>query len=264
MSETRKYGEPPFTAAVLHGGPGAAGEMAPVARALAGTAGVLEPLQAASSLEGQVEELRETLEAEAELPVVLIGWSWGAWLAYIFAARYPEMVRKLVLVSAGPFTTEHADKILETRMGRLGMADRGEVEGLMKLLDDPGAEGKDGALKRLGELLEAADAFSPRPLENQEETQVTCSYEIYSGVWRDAARLRASGRLLELGRSIRCPVTAIHGYEDPHPVTGVLGTLSLVIEEFRCVLLEDCGHRPWAERNAGELFIALLKEELED
>ncbi len=32
---TRRHGAPPFTAAVLHGGPGAAGEMAPVAQELA-------------------------------------------------------------------------------------------------------------------------------------------------------------------------------------------------------------------------------------
>ena len=43
---------------VVHGGPGACGEMAPVARRLASARGVLEPIQTALSLEGQVEELR--------------------------------------------------------------------------------------------------------------------------------------------------------------------------------------------------------------
>ena len=35
MSNLRTYGEPPFGVAVIHGGPGAGGEMAPVARVLA-------------------------------------------------------------------------------------------------------------------------------------------------------------------------------------------------------------------------------------
>jgi pimeloyl-ACP methyl ester carboxylesterase len=100
----RTYGSAPYTVAVVHGGPGAAGEMAPVARELAHDRGILEPLQTATSLEGQVEELRVTLASYTALPVVLIGFSWGAWLSYIVAARYPALVRKLLLVAAGPET----------------------------------------------------------------------------------------------------------------------------------------------------------------
>jgi len=50
MENVRKYGKAPFKVAVVHGGPGAAGEMAPVARELVFICGVLEPLQTASSL----------------------------------------------------------------------------------------------------------------------------------------------------------------------------------------------------------------------
>ncbi len=45
MTNIRKYGNPPFSVAVIHGGPGAPGEMAPVARELSSRWGVLEPLQ---------------------------------------------------------------------------------------------------------------------------------------------------------------------------------------------------------------------------
>lgn len=263
MSGTRRHGEPPYTVAVLHGGPGAAGEMYPVARALSLRAGVLEPLQAATSLEGQVDELREALEKEAGLPVVLIGWSWGAWLAYIMAARHPEMVKKLILVSAGPFSEEYAAGIMETRMERLKPDDREEAWELMKILDGPEAENKDAILGRLGELFDVADSFC-RMNEAEGANKIEYSYEVYCGVWKDAAKLRSSGGLQELGRDIRCPVTALHGYNDPHPVAGVMGPLSQVIEEFRIILLEECGHRPWAERKAATLFYSLLKEELEE
>ena len=64
--------------AVIHGGPGAAGEMAAVANELASNWGILEPLQTATSLQGQVEELKTVLEKNASLPVILIGFSWGA------------------------------------------------------------------------------------------------------------------------------------------------------------------------------------------
>src|SRR5262249_15809566 len=100
MENLRRYGAAPFRVAVLHGGPGAPGTMAPVARELAGDRGMLEPLQAASSLQGQVEELRTVLEGHAELPATLIGSSWGAMLGFIFAAHYPALVTKLIMVGS--------------------------------------------------------------------------------------------------------------------------------------------------------------------
>jgi pimeloyl-ACP methyl ester carboxylesterase len=103
MKNLRKYGRPPFSTAVIHGGPGAPGEMAAVARQLASSRGVLEPLQTATSLEGQVEELQTVLEKNADLPVALIGFSWGAWLSFIVAANYPTMIEKLILVGSGPY-----------------------------------------------------------------------------------------------------------------------------------------------------------------
>jgi len=72
------YGSPPFSVALIHGGPGAPGEMAPVARELSSDIGVLEPLQSEKTIDGQVEELREVLETDAKLPVILVGYSWGA------------------------------------------------------------------------------------------------------------------------------------------------------------------------------------------
>ena len=78
MMNLRRYGTAPFRVAVIHGGPGAGGEMAPVACRLAEKHGVLEPNQTANSIQGQVEELREILRSNAATPVVLVGFSWVA------------------------------------------------------------------------------------------------------------------------------------------------------------------------------------------
>ncbi len=74
MKNLRIYGSKPFNVAVIHGGPGAPGEMAPVARELSSASGVLEPLQTATSLKGQVQELHTVLKEYGDLPVILIGW----------------------------------------------------------------------------------------------------------------------------------------------------------------------------------------------
>ena len=119
MKNPRKYGKSPFSIAVIHGGPGAPGEMAPVARELSCSWGVLEPLQTAASLEGQVQELRKILKEKGDLPVVWIGWSWGAMLGFILTARYPPLIKKLIMVGSGVFERKYALRITETRLSRL-------------------------------------------------------------------------------------------------------------------------------------------------
>jgi pimeloyl-ACP methyl ester carboxylesterase len=259
MDNLRVYGSPPYYVAVIHGGPGAPGEMAPVARELSSTAGVLEPLQTAVSLEGQAQELHDVLQESGDPPMTLIGWSWGAWLGFILAARYPEMVRKLILIASGPFEEEYAADITETRLSRLDEEEKAEAHSLMRILNDLTPGDKDAAFARLGKLISRADSYD---LMTYEDEALEYRFDVFQEVWGEASRLRASGELLELGGRIRCPVVAIHGDHDPHPCRGVEEPLARVLKDFRFVLLENCGHRPWSEKAAKDEFYNILEREL--
>ncbi|HJX13721.1 MAG TPA: alpha/beta hydrolase [Dehalococcoidales bacterium] len=259
MENLRTYGNPPYRVAVVHGGPGAPGEMAPVARELASLAGVLEPLQAAATLDGQVAELRKVLEENADTPLVLIGWSWGAWLSFIVAARHPAPVGKLILVAGGPFEERYAGGIMPTRLERMTEVQRREVFRLADVLSDPSGGDKDAAFARLGEIIARSDTFDPLPYQSE---LLEVRYDIYQGVWPEADELRNSGELLRLGEKVRCPVVAIHGDYDPRPAAGVRDPLSRVLEDFRFILLEKCGHEPWREKDARDRFYKILKSEV--
>jgi pimeloyl-ACP methyl ester carboxylesterase len=233
--------------------------MAPVARELSRVCGVLEPLQTASSIEGQVSELREALEKYGQLPITLVGHSWGAWLGIIFAVRYPSLVKKLILVDSGPFEEKYAFKIAETREGRLSEKDKSELLALEKALNDPGATDKNTVFARFGELMSKADSYDLLPVD---EEKIDPREDINRSVWREAESLRRSGELLELAKRVRCPVVAIHGDYDPHPAEGVERPLRQALKDFRFILLKDCGHEPWNERRASDRFYSILKEEL--
>src|SRR5690349_13350188 len=103
---TRKYGNPPFTVAALHGGPGAPGYMFLLAKELARKISVLEPLQSRDSIQGQIEELKEQLLAEGPGPYALIASSWGAVLALLFTAKNPALVKKLILIGCATFDAQ--------------------------------------------------------------------------------------------------------------------------------------------------------------
>lgn len=259
MYNLRTHGTPPFGVAVVHGGPGAPGEMAPVARELASEMGVLEPLQTARTLDGQIEELRSVLEKNAALPVALVGFSWGSWLSLLLAARYPRLVRKLILVSSGGYEDRDSEMTRETRLGRLSASEKKEVESLTSILDDPEARDRNAALSRLGTLLTKTDAYDPVPVV---EEPISCDAEAYRAVWKEAADMRNSGSLLKMARHVSCPVIAIHGSYDPHPAKGVQVPLSKALRDFRFVLLDKCGHKPWAERLARDKFYDVLRKEL--
>lgn len=194
MNNLRVYGKAPFDLAVLHGGPGAPGQMAPVARELCGDRGMLEPIQTATS-----------------------------------------------------------------RLSRLSEDERREALSLNESLDEPTVGDKNTLLARLGKLFTKADTYAPLTLDTEE---LEIQYSVHQSVWRDAAKLRASGDLLELGKKIRCPVVAIHGDYDPHPPEGVQEPLSAVLKDFRFILLKNCGHLPWIETEARDKFYDTLREEL--
>ena len=259
MKNLRTYGKSPFTVAVIHGGPGAGGEMAAVAFEISQSQGVLEPLQTEQTVNGQITELREVLVDQGDLPVILIGHSWGAQLSFIFTAKNPALVKKLILVSSGVFDYTYALGIMNTRLNRLSHKDKTAIKKLVARLDDPRSGNKNEIFGEFGKIINKADSFDPLSCEYP---QVEYRYDIYEKVWKEVQELRRSGDLVALGKYITCPVVVIHGDYDPHPADGVRIPLLSVIKKFKFILLKKCGHRPWLERYARDKFYKIIKEEL--
>ncbi len=261
MENPRIYGKPPYAVALLHGGPGAPGEMAPVARALSRTRGVLEPLQTAADVPGQVAELKEMLATRADLPAILVGWSWGAWLGIALAAAHPEMVAKLILVGSPPFEDVYAAGIMQTRLNRLAEDRRTSLLELLHSLETADSSTAGDSMRSLHDILMITDSRDALPHPND---VVEFQPEIYRTVWAEAARMRSSGRWLQLARDLKMPVVAIHGEWDPHPAEGVRGPLSRVLRDFRFISLAGCGHYPWLERAARQEFFRILEREVQN
>lgn len=256
----RRYGAAPHHLVVVHGGPGAAGEMAPVAAHLAPDWGVLEPVQTALTVPGQIDELATLVVSHGDPPVTLIGYSWGAWLSYLLAATEPTLVKKLILVGCPPFEDSYVDRIRSTRRRRLSDQERAEYDALFAALDDPAAPDRNATVARIGALTSKTDAYNAPPPPSD---GIDCRADIFLGVWQEAAALRSDGRLLTYAAGIRCPVVALHGDYDPHPAEGVERPLSRLFTGFRLTLLDHCGHKPWVEREASANFYDELRAEIE-
>ena len=107
----REYGSHGPTVIAVHGGPAAAGGVAPLARKLGSAWRVLEPFQRGSSenrpltVAAHVQDLADVVHQQCggRRPL-LVGHSWGAMLSLAYAAAHPDTVRGLVLIGCGTFT----------------------------------------------------------------------------------------------------------------------------------------------------------------
>ncbi len=252
MTTIRRYGDSPYNTVVIHGGPGAAGEMAPVAVELAKSQGVLEPLFTGRSIAAQIAELNGAL-AQCDGPVTLIGHSWGAWLALLYASGNAQSCAQVVLVGCPPPNEKDAAGINEARLLRLSAADRDKVVDITAFLDAPDGD-KDSLFSRLGQLINRADTYDP---VDDPAPLVDYSYETFAAVWPEAVALRRSGRLRSAFNDLKPPVLAIQGDYDPHPASAIDAAVA-PLPNARFVRLDRCGHTPWREKQARTGFFNLI------
>ena len=157
MKNIRLYGQKPYSVAVIHGGPGAPGSMAPVANGLKEKYGVIEPLQSADSVDGQIRGTLQHSLMEYDAPFILIGHSWGAWLVWMLAAKYPKMVRHIILVGSGPFDEKYTCDMMKTRLENLADTEREKAEELLSKMNI--AKLSEDEFSILGQLMSKSDAY---------------------------------------------------------------------------------------------------------
>jgi pimeloyl-ACP methyl ester carboxylesterase len=258
METFRTYGAQPYDLVLLHGGPGAAGAMEPVARRLAISFGILEPLMLSLSINEQLDELNSIVINNSSMPLTIIGHSWGAWLSIMYAAKFPDHVKKIIMIGAPPFEEKYTHMVNETRFSRLIENEKIEFSRASEQINNI-SSGVDSLPPEFIYLLARTDVFEALPNENIASYFIPA---VYRNIWSEASDLRKTGKLLEFVKKIKCPVVAIHGDFDPHPAHGVKEPLSLNLTSFRFNLIERCGHYPWMEKHGKDILYKIFYKEL--
>lgn len=265
MTLLRTYGTPPYSIVLLHGGPGAVGYMVPVAQELSSKWGIFEPLLTKKTLADQLTDLKDQILKTCQPPVILMGHSWGAIVAYLFTAEHPDLVKKVILVSSALFNNDCLDEMMQLRFSRMSQEDQQKVSSLTeKLSSNPSlTQGEKNAIfTEFGRIFTIVDSYDLIPAHFEEHfNYIEANYDIYKAIFPETVKLRSQDVFLELGKKIDCPVVGIHGDYDPHPVQGIKDPLSKILKDFRFILLENCGHLPWCEKQARSKFFEILFQE---
>ncbi len=257
MLRVFEYGRTGPPVVLLHGGPGAGGYLAPLARSLADSYHVLEPLQRGSGDEPltvarHVADLDDLLQSRcAETRPVLVGHSWGAMLALAHAATHPARARAVALVGCGTFDAASRDLLRAAVDARTSRDLQQRLSRLALEVSDP-----DLRLRRLGELL--------LPLYSCDLTVggialETCDARAHRETWQDMLRLMAAGVYPAAFAAIRAPVSMLHGKDDPHPGRSTEAVLRPQLPQLEYHEWERCGHYPWLERSAAADFLLTLR-----
>ncbi len=241
---------------MLHGGPGAPGQMAPVARTLSHRFHVIEPLQRLSggerlSVARHVADLHELIEGYPGRPA-LVGSSWGAMLALAYAAEHPRSAGPLVLIGCGTFDSSARAFLESTVAARMDAELRRKLERLEHEVPD-----EDERFGRVGALLAPLYSWD---LEESGLEGVGFDARGHLESWNDMLRLQAQGVYPAAFSRIQSPVLMLHGADDPHPGRRILAGLKQYLAQIEYRECDHCGHFPWLEREVREDFYRVLAD----
>jgi len=237
----------------LHGGPGVDGTalrhwLAP----LADTAQVVVPDlrghgrsdrgdPAGWNLATWAEDVHQLCNVLGIARPVLLGMSFGGFVAQHYAATYTEDLAGLVLVSTAPRYPGHEAVLARARQ----VGGERAATALRKLIDDPGAK------------LSAADQHAVRSLYQRHTDpdsdvlqEVLIRTPEVAQVWVPTARQEMD--LRPLLQSVRCPMLALVGELDPFNPPG-LATESVEAipgDQARLSVVPDAAHRVFTDNPA--------------
>jgi pimeloyl-ACP methyl ester carboxylesterase len=252
----RSYGASGSHLIVLHGGPGAAGHMAPVARGLAASYGVIEPFQRGSGGERltvarHVADLHQIINVHApRRHPVLLGSSWGAMLALAYAAAHPGSTGPLILVGCGAFDPVARAELQRNIAERMSDDIRAQLKCEEKLNPDESLKARARAMLPVY----ACDLLASPHEDDQVDAQA--NHE----TWDDMMRLQAEGAYPAAFAAIKVPVLMVHGAFDPHPGRLIFESLRPHLPQLEYREFERCGHYPWLERTTADSFFSLVHE----
>jgi proline iminopeptidase len=241
---TIEVGDGPDVAVMLHGGPGASHDyLRPGLDALAQPGrrrlfyydqrGSGRSPLAAGVQPGTWHEHVADLDAVrvhlGGAPMTLVGYSWGALLAMLYAVEHRAHVARLVLVSPAPAAARERAQAKE-RLAAMGA--RPQVAALRARLDMTDRRNR-FALAVAGYFVDPERALGLTPFVVKQSAE--------DAIWRSLGDYDLRPSLRGLG----VPAIVAHGDEDPIPIATARATAGALDAEF--VAIERCGHVPYVE-----------------
>ncbi len=194
----------------------------------------------------QVEDVGGIAAEFGLAPLSIVGYSWGAMLALLYAAEATEhnSLRppgRLVLIDPAPVTRDYR-RTFEQEFAR-----RQQAPAILEMRDELASSGlretnPAAYRQRVFELGVAGYFADPRSARDLTPFRVVG--RVQQSVWESLGDFDLLPRL----GGIHCPSLVVHGRDDPIPLESSTRTAEAL--GARLVVLDDCGHVPYVEQEA--------------
>lgn len=262
---------------LIHGGPSLYGYMMSLGQELTDSFKVIDYAQR-GSVENQNKEGDEKLTVEQHLldlneiveqvskeldskKVILLGHSWGANLALLYAAKFPKHSSKVICLGTAALSEEMGDLFSENFEARISELEKTKLENINRRLEDSKTDVKTNEI--MNERLSITGPLYHFDRKT-EKLLPACKWNFNSfrfsidSIWD----LIEAGEVPSLLSSIKCPVISIHGDSDVFPADETFSFLERNITSFEGVLIDKAGHFPWLEKTSREQFYKELNKQL--
>ncbi len=257
----RRFGKAGPLVLVLHGGPAAVGDVAPVAKGISKYFRAVEPWQRGSgevplTVARHISDLHElATELGGGSPLAIVGHSWGAMLALCYAAVHPSNTGPIVLIGCGTFDQASRSRMQATIGERMD-------DGLQDHLRRMSTEVADPADRFIRTFKLTRHLFDFDPINSYADKEEFEPFDIqaHQETWSDMQKLQDEGIYPNAFAAIQSPVLMLHGQYDPHPGKMIRDSLLNYLPELEYHEWERCGHSPWIEKSAREAFFSVICE----
>jgi proline iminopeptidase len=202
--------------------------------------------------ETQVSDLACVIAEFAIDPLTIVGYSWGALLALLYAieaahGRVAPAPARLALIDPAPvslaFRAQFEAEFSRRQQGPVIQRMRAELAASGLKERDP-----DAYKQRAFELSVAGYFADPNRATDLTPFRVTG--RVQQSIWNSLGAFDLTGDLA----AVHCPALIVHGRQDPIPFESSESIAKSMNAEL--VPLDDCGHVPYVEQPA-KLFAAL-------
>lgn len=199
-----------------------------------------------------VEDLTAVLAELAPGPVTLVGYSWGAMLAMLYAieataGRAGPVPARMVLLDPAPASRAWRD-LFEAEFARRQSGP--EITALREQLAASGLRESDPAAYRQRTFELSVAGYFADPARARELTPFRVTGRVQQSVWESLGEFDIVTAL----RDLRVPSLVVHGRQDPIPLASAAAVAEALSAQV--LWLDDCGHVPYVEQ-PGEMFAAV-------
>jgi proline iminopeptidase len=206
----------------------------------------------------QVDDLGLVVRELGLQPLTLVGYSWGAMLALLYALEArsrAELIspHRLVLIDPAPLNRAHREAFeREFAARQQGPA----IVGLREELAASGLRERDPAAYRQRIFELSVAGYFADPEKARDLTPFRVTGRVQQSVWDSLGDFD----LLPLVAALDQPTLLVHGWADPIPAASTIAAARAM--RARCVVLEASGHVPYVEQP--DALFSAIEQFLED